>query len=216
MSKEDALKKIFEDQMKKENCQKENNTEIQEEIKNAISTEALKKELAKETKMQSKDSKDLKIEELINDLKRLQADFQNHCKRVEQEKKDFIEYAAGGVLCKLLLIVDEMEIALKNMKHPEDQKGILMILNKIKKLLLEEGVTQMACKGQKFDPFRHEAILYENGKDDGIILDEIQKGYQMKGKILRYPKVKVSRNESNSDEAKPQTNKINQGNMEGE
>ncbi len=206
MSKEDALKKIFEEKMKKENKT--------EKTANQKETESLKEELAKAIKAQTKDSKDLKIDELTNDLKRLQADFQNHCKRVEQEKKNFIEYASGGVLCKILLIVDELEIALKNMKSAEDKKGIQMILDKIRKMMTEEGVTEMKCMGQKFDPYQHEAILYENGKEDGIILDEIQKGYLMKGKILRYPKVKISRNESN--EAKPQTNKNNQENMEGE
>ena len=209
MSKEDALKKMFEENMKKENP-KEDRADKQKETAH----ESLKEELAKAIKAQIKDSKDLKIDELTNDLKRLQADFQNHCKRVEQEKKNFIEYASSGVLCKVLLVVDELDIALRNMKSTEDKKGIQMIFDKIKKMLLEEGVTEMKCMGQKFDPYQHEAILYENGKEDGIILDEIQKGYQMKGKILRYPKVKISRNESN--EAKPQTNKTKEENMEGE
>lgn len=193
MHKEDPSKKAFEEKMNQEN-QKEATKEIQKE--------SLKEELAKAIKAQTKDSKDLKIDELTNDLKRLQADFQNHCKRVEQEKKDFIEYASGGVLCKMLLIVDEMEIALKNMKSAEDRKGIQMILDKIRKMMTEEGVTEMKCMGQKFDPYQHEAILYENGKEDGIILDEIQKGYLMKGKVLRYPKVKISRSESSSNEEK--------------
>lgn len=214
MSKEDALKKIFEEKMKQEDKENKQKETLNRTLKKEIPTESLKEELAKAIKAQTKDSKDLKIDELTNDLKRLQADFQNHCKRVEQEKKNFIEYASGGVLCKILLIVDELEIALKNMKSAEDRKGIQMILDKIRKMMTEEGVTEMKCMGQKFDPYQHEAILYENGKDDGIILDEIQKGYLMKGKILRYPKVKISRNESN--EAKPQTNKNNEENMEGE
>jgi len=206
MQTENPSNQAFEEKMKKGH-QKE------------ASKEALQKELKKEVNMQIKDSKDIKIDELVNDLKRLQADFQNHCKRVEQEKKEFIEYASSGVLCKILTIVDELEIAIHNMKNTEDQKGTHMILNKMKKILAEEGVTEIACKGQKFDPYRHEVILYEDGKEDGIILDEIQKGYQIKQKILRYPKVKVSRNETNSDsntETKSQPNKNNEKNTEGE
>lgn len=205
--------KAFEEKMKQEDKENKQKETLNRTLKKE-NTESLKEELAKAIKAQIKDSKDLKIDELTNDLKRLQADFQNHCKRVEQEKKNFIEYASSGVLCKILLIVDELDIALKNMKSPEDRKGIQMIFDKIRKMLTEEGVTEMKCMGQKFDPYQHEAILYENGKEDGIILDEIQKGYLMKGKILRYPKVKISRNESN--EAKPQTNKTNEENMEGE
>jgi len=201
MQTENPSKKAFEEKMKKEH-QKDASKEI------------LQKELKNEINMQAKDSKDIKIDELVNDIKRLQADFQNHCKRIEQEKKEFTEYASSGVLCKILTIVDELEIALRNMKNAEDQKGIQIVLTKLKKILTEEGVTEMICKGQKFDPYRHEVILYEDGKEDGIILDEIQKGYQIKQKILRYPKVKVSRNESN--EAKPQTNKNNETKMEGE
>lgn len=205
--------KAFEEKMKQEDKENRQKETVNKTLKKE-NTESLKEELAKAINAQTKDSKDLKIDELTNDLKRLQADFQNHCKRVEQEKKDFIEYASGGVLCKMLLIVDEMEIALKNMKSAEDRKGIQMILDKIRKMLTEEGVTEMKCMGQKFDPYQHEAILYENGKEDGIILDEIQKGYLMKGKILRYPKVKISKCEC-SGEAKLQ-NKTNEENMEGE
>ena len=218
MQKEDHPKKAFEEKMKKENKTEKigNQKEAQNQTLRKETTESLKEELDKAIKAQIKDSKDLKIDELPNDLKRLQADFQNHCKGAEQEKKNFIEYASSGVLCKILLIVDELDIALKNMKSAEDKKGIQMIFDKIRKMLFEEGVTEMKCIGQKFDPYQHEAILYENRKEDGIILDEIQKGYQMKGKILRYPKVKISKNESDLNEEKPQTNKTNEENMEGE
>ncbi len=133
-----------------------------------------------------------KIAELTNDLKRVQADFSNYCKREEKDKKDFIEYASASVICEILPIVDELEIAVKKINE-SDKKGVQMILNKMKKLLSEKGVTEINCVGEKFDPHKHEVLQSEEGKEEGIVLEELQKGYEIKGKILRYSKVKISK-----------------------
>jgi len=139
------------------------------------------------------DPKDQKISELTNDLKRVQADFSNKCKQIDKEKQSFIEYASASLICKILPIVDELEIALKNMKDSDDKKGVQMTLNKMKKLLSEEGVKEIKCVGEKVDPFKHEVLQSEKGKEEGIVLEELQKGYEFKGKTLRSSKVKVSR-----------------------
>ncbi|MBW2969161.1 nucleotide exchange factor GrpE [Candidatus Woesearchaeota archaeon] len=144
------------------------------------------------------------IKEITNDLKRVQADFSNKCKQIDKEKQEFIEYASGSFICKLLPIVDELEISLKNIQNSEDKKGIQMILEKMKKLLSEEGVKEIKCKGEKFDPFKHEAIQYEEGTEEGKITQELQKGYELKGKLLRSAKVKITRlsNKNNKSEQK--------------
>ncbi|MBN1645100.1 nucleotide exchange factor GrpE [Candidatus Woesearchaeota archaeon] len=155
----------------------------------------IEKKKEKKTIKQSEkaDTKDKKIEELTNDLKRVQADFSNYCKRTDKDKKEFAEYASALFICKVLPIIDELEIALNKINNADDKKGIQIILDKLKKTLSEEGVKEINCNDKKFDPFKHEAVLFEDSNEDGIILEEIQKGYEMKGKILRYSKVKVSR-----------------------
>jgi molecular chaperone GrpE len=144
-------------------------------------------------KQEKTDPKDQKITELTNDLKRVQADFSNKCKQVDKEKQSFIEYASASFICKILPIIDELEIALKNMKNSDDKKGIQMTLNKLKKILSDEGVTSIKCIGEKFDPHKHEVLQSEQGKEEGTVLEELQKGYEIKGKVLRSSKVKISR-----------------------
>jgi molecular chaperone GrpE len=148
----------------------------------------------KDKKAQEKqDPKDQKISELTNDLKRVQADFSNKCKQIDKEKQEFIQYASASFICKILPIIDELEIALKNMKDSDDKKGVKMTLDKMKKLLSEEGVKEIKCVGEKVDPYKHEVLQSEKGEKEGIVLEELQKGYELKGKTLRSSKVKVSR-----------------------
>lgn len=152
-----------------------------------------KKDTLNEQNKNKEDPKDQKIQEITNDLKRVQADFSNYCKRTEKDKQEFIEYASASFICKLFPIIDELEISLNRITNENDKKGIQLIFDKLKKLLKQEGVTEIKCKGQKFDPFRHEAMQFDEGKEEGIVLEELQKGYEMKGKIIRYAKVKVSK-----------------------
>lgn len=164
--------------------------------KTSIQTDAHKSTVQKKEKSEDRkieDPKDKKIEELTNDLKRVQADFSNYCKKIEKDKQEFIQYASASFICKTLPIIDELEIALQSMKHEEDKKGMHMILNKIKKLLDEEGVKEIKSKGEQFDPYKHEAILFGESDKDGTVMEELQKGYELKGKVLRYSKVKVSK-----------------------
>jgi len=163
------------------------------------------KQSNKKTKKQEKPKtspEEQKIQELTNDLKRVQADFSNYCKRAEKDKQEFIEYASASFICKLLPIIDEFEIALKNIKNTEDKKGIQMIFDKMQQLLTESGVKEIKCKGEQFDPYKHEAMLFEDSDKEGLILEELQKGYQMKDKIIRYAKVKVSRLSEKNKEGK--------------
>ncbi|MBD3361725.1 nucleotide exchange factor GrpE [Candidatus Woesearchaeota archaeon] len=162
----------------------------------------------KEKKPKKEDPKDTQIKELTNDLKRVQADFSNYCKRADKDKQEFIEYASANFICKLLPIIDELEIALKNIKNPEDKKGIQMVYDKVKKLLTEEGVKEITCEGKQFDPYKHEAMIFEESKNEGEILEELQKGYEMKGKILRYSKVKVSKGLSDKEKKNSEKNSL--------
>lgn len=185
----------------------EEKKELTKRTKNELNSSQKNKECSEkktEAKKSDSDSKDIQIQELTNDLKRVQADFSNYCKRADKDKTEFIEYASASFICKLLPIVDELEIALKNIRDSEDKKGIQMVYDKIQKVLKEEGVKEIQCVGEKLDPYKHEAMLFEESDSDGIVLEEIQKGYTIKGKVLRYAKVKVSKELSDNNE-KPES-----------
>ncbi len=155
--------------------------------KEPVEHEQFKQELAK---------KEALIADYTDHLKRLQAEFENYCKRVEKERKDFAGVASEKLIVKLLLVIDDFERALATLKSvPEEaRKGIEMIFKNLHKILHEERVEQIKAVGQKLDPYKHEVLLQtQSDQPDDIILEELQKGYTMNGKVIRYAKVKISK-----------------------
>jgi molecular chaperone GrpE len=142
-----------------------------------------------------KDPKDQKIEELTNDLKRLQAEFENYKKRCEKENASFREYSNAILIKKMLTVLDSFEIALKNTANPEEfVKGVELIYSQFYSILQDEGLMHLETVGKRFDPYLHEVLLSEkSNKEDDTILEELQKGYKLKGCILRHSKVKVAK-----------------------
>jgi molecular chaperone GrpE len=142
-----------------------------------------------------KDPKDQKIDELTNDLKRLQAEFENYKKRCEKENASFRDYSNAHIIKKLLTVIDSFEIALKNTgNHEEFVKGVELIYSQFYSILQDEGLKHLETQGKKFDPYLHEVMLSEKSeKEDDTILEELQKGYKLKGCVLRHSKVKVAK-----------------------
>lgn len=163
--------------MKKED-KKQSDTEKVEENKKSV-----KKPTEKEI-----------IEELTDTLQRTQAEFENYKKRVDKEKQEFVKYSKAELIQKLLPTIDTFEIALKSTKDNEKfVKGMDMVYAQLMSLLHSEGLKPIESLGKKFDPYLHEVMLKEKSdKDDGIVLEELQKGYMLNDKILRHSKVKVS------------------------
>ena len=121
---------------------------------------------------------------------------ENYCKRVEKENATFKEFASERIIVKLLLIVDDFERAITNLNSvpQETRKGIELIFKNLHKILDQEHVESIKAVGQKVDPFKHEVILQvESDQPEEMILEELQKGYTMSGKVIRYSKVKVSK-----------------------
>ena len=135
----------------------------------------------------------LKIEGLTDDLKRVQADFENYKKRCDKENKSFRQYATANLIKKLLTILDSFEIAMKNTENHDDfVKGMELILAQFHSLLKDEGIEKIETKNQMFDPYLHEVLLTGEG-EDGKILEELQKGYKLKDSVLRHSKVKIGK-----------------------
>ena len=147
-----------------------------------------------ETKKSKKPGDKEKIEELTETLQRLQAEFENYKKRTDKEKQEFSNYAKADLIAKLLPVLDTFEIALKSTKdHEKFAKGMEMVYAQFFSALEAEGLRPVQAQGKKFDPYYHEVMLKQKSdKDEGVVLEELQKGYMFKDKVLRYSKVKVS------------------------
>jgi len=152
----------------------------------------MKKEHSK--KSQKIDPKDKKITELTESLQRLQAEFENYKKYVEKSKSEFVKYAKAEIIEKLLPLLDSFEMALKNTADKEKfVKGIELIYSQLYSLLEKEGLKKIKAEG-KLDPHYHEVLMKEKSdKEEDTILEELQKGYMLGDKVLRYTKVKVSK-----------------------
>ncbi len=138
--------------------------------------------------------KDAKIAELTDDIKRLQADFENYKKRCEKENQAFREYAKADLVKKLLTVLDSFEMALKNTEDKEEfVKGVELIYSQLYGLLKEEGLEAIETKDKRFDPYFHEVMMTVSSDHDDAILEEFQKGYTFKGQVLRHSKVKVGK-----------------------
>jgi len=161
--------------------------------------------MKKEDKKQSDEKKEDKkidkkptekevIAELTETLQRTQAEFENYKKRVDKEKQEFVKYSKAELIQNLLPTIDTFEIALKSTKDNEKfVKGMDMVYAQLMSLLHSEGLKPIESLGKKFDPYLHEVMLKEKSdKDDGIVLEELQKGYMIDDKVLRHSKVKVS------------------------
>jgi len=150
----------------------------------------------------SEESKELTPEEKIAELNdrflRLYAEFDNYRKRTNKEKIDLISNANQGVLTDLLPIMDDFERAILNNETAEDiaivKEGFHLIFNKFRGILEAKGLKAMNAKGESFDSELHEAIANvpapsENEK--GKVIDDIEKGYFLNDKVIRYAKVVV-------------------------
>jgi molecular chaperone GrpE len=137
-------------------------------------------------------------EENYQRLLRSQADFDNFRRRTRQEKEEFAKYASVKVIEQLLPVVDNLERALAAGKDGKDYeallKGVDMIFRQLDQMLEGEGLKAMNSVGQPFNPEFHQAIMQVESEEheEGIVVEEIQKGYILKDKVLRPAMVKVS------------------------
>ena len=129
---------------------------------------------------------------------RAQADFDNFRRRTRQDKEDLAKYASSKVITGILPVVDNFERAIGISREAQDFdslfKGVEMIFRQLEQVLEQEGVTAMNTVGQPFNPEFHQAIMQVDSEEheEGIVVEEIMKGYVLKDKVLRPAMVKVS------------------------
>jgi molecular chaperone GrpE len=129
-----------------------------------------------------------KAEKYLANWQRSQADFSNYKKRMEQEKGEIIKFANSTLILNLLPIVDDMERAFISLPEQVAKfswiDGIKLSYNKLKATLEAQGLSEIKAKGKPFDPHLHEAVMRQEG-EEGIVIEEIQKGYKLKDKVIR-------------------------------
>lgn len=135
---------------------------------------------------------------------RLQAEFDNYRKRSYKERAEFIKFANEGLILELLDILDNFERGIKAAELKKDfdllHQGVDMISKQLHLLLEVKGLNRIKPLGQKFDPHQHEAVEVvekENAEED-IVIEEMQPGYILNGRIIRTAKVKVNKKSSQS------------------
>jgi molecular chaperone GrpE len=134
---------------------------------------------------------------LIDRLARLQAEFENARKRSAREQQDFREFALADAIKALLPILDSFERALQtSAERSEFRGGVDLIYKQFQDALQKLGLRAIPAKGEIFDPHLHEAIemVDTTAAADHQILEELQRGYKLKDRLLRPSMVKVARN----------------------
>ena len=134
---------------------------------------------------------------LVERLARMQAEFDNARKRAAKEQQDYRDYALADVLKGLIPVLDSFDRALQTSpEKSEFHAGVELIQKQLQDALARIGVKPIDAKGEQFDPRYHEAIEMvdtENAKDHEV-LEELQRGYKLKDRLLRPAMVKVARN----------------------
>lgn len=134
---------------------------------------------------------------LLDRLARAQAEFENARRRAAKEQQDFRDFATMETVKSLLPVVDSFERALQAKSEPADfRSGVELIYKQLQDLLLKLGVRPVPAKGEQFDPHVHEAIEMVETADaaDHEVLEEWQRGYKFKDRLLRPAMVKVAKN----------------------
>lgn len=142
------------------------------------------------------DLKDQEIAELKDKFIRLYADFENFRRRTAKEKLDLISNANEGLLVSLLPVVDDFERAMQSLETSTDvstvKEGVSLIQHKLTKTLESKGLKPMIAKGETFDADLHESVTqFPAPSDDlkGKVIEEIEKGYYLNDKVIRFAKV---------------------------
>ena len=135
--------------------------------------------------------------DLQDRLLRQRAEFDNYRRRADRERSDYLQFAAGDLVTSILPVLDDFERALQHATVDQDYaKGVVLIYQRLAEILKKMGLERIETEGRKFDPNVHQAVQREEtaGAEDQSVLEELQKGYTFRGKLLRPAMVKVAVN----------------------
>lgn len=139
------------------------------------------------------------LEEVRDRLLRLQAEFINFRNRAEKDKGEFLKFANAELMREFVPVVDHFERAVESAEKNSDfdslLAGIKITLDDLEKTLKKQGLEKMDCRGEIFDPNRHEAVMEILTEEypENTVVEELQKGYLLQGKVIRPASVKVAK-----------------------
>ncbi|MEA3496339.1 MAG: nucleotide exchange factor GrpE [Bacteroidota bacterium] len=202
--KNEKLKDKKEEKLKDSSEQQEIKKEKEEDSSEEKEITEDSDELEKEEEIEEEESEYDKLkrehDELHDKYLRQYSEFENFRRRTSKEKLQLIDHANERLLFDFISVIDDFERALQSIKEnkSDDSKviddGLNLIFNKFKKLLKENDVTEIKCIGEAFDSEIHEALTkipVTKKKLKGKIVDQVQKGYKHKDKVIRFSKVVV-------------------------
>ena len=154
---------------------------------------------AVEASAQESELQKLKAERdaLLDRMARMQAEFDNARKRAGKEQQDYRDYALADAIKSLLPVLDSLERALQVKSSPDDlRNGVELIYKQLQSALAKLSVNPIDAQGEPFDPRYHEAIemVDTTAAPDHHVIEELQRGYKFKDRLLRPAMVKVARN----------------------
>ena len=126
------------------------------------------------------------------------AEFENYKRRVENDQLNLLKYAAESLIIKLLPVIDDFERSLVHIKDAKEvesiKDGVKLVYDKLMKILDEQGVKPIDALGKPFDVHFHEAVMQRKADDaePHTVIDEFEKGYLYKDRVIRHTKVAVS------------------------
>lgn len=136
-------------------------------------------------------------DEYFDRLQRLAAEFDNYKKRTAKEKETIYKDAVGDIVSGFLPLLDNFERAISSCGGEDSSgviEGIKMIEKQFREVMLKYGVSEIEALNNKFDPELHEAVIHveDENYDEGIVIEELRKGYKCGDKVLRHSMVKVA------------------------
>ena len=198
-NQDDALKDTVNPDMenKQEPAEEQSANEKKEEAADKVSDKKSKRFKIRHAAEKALEEEKAKYAELNNKYLRLFSEFDNHRKRTAKEKLDLMATASENVIKDILPVLDDFERALQNMEkngNEADLQGVTLIFNKLRDTLKKKGLEEIEAMNAEFNTDEHEALTMIPAPEEdkkGKVLDVIQKGYKLNGKVIRFARVVV-------------------------
>ena len=198
-NQDDALKDTVNPDMenKQEPTEEQTANEKKEEAADKVSDKKSKRFKIRHAAEKALEEEKAKYAELNDKYLRLFSEFDNHRKRTAKEKLDLMATASENVIKEILPVLDDFERALQNMEkngNEADLQGVTLIFNKLKDTLKKKGLEEIEAMNAEFNTDEHEALTMIPAPEEdkkGKVLDVIQKGYKLNGKVIRFARVVV-------------------------
>jgi molecular chaperone GrpE len=192
--------------LNKKDTNREEEQTKKEEIEPSVGAEEIKALEPEEKNLRNElDIIKKQLEEEKDRCLRLNADFDNLRKRTLKEKDEFMKYANEKLILELVDVYESLERGIENTKKANDKdiliEGMELVYKQFKNVLEKNGLTPIKALGEKFDHYKHEAMMQTatDECDEGIILEEFARGYMLNGKVIRYSKVRVSKKKESKE-----------------